>query len=75
MKHYIVIDTIHSPDVSLPREIPYALREKLKAELDKIVEMKMIRAVNKPKNWVIKIVLAEKPNESLRICIDPKELI
>ena len=47
-KHLIVIDTNHLPDVNSPRRIPYVLREKLKAELDKIVEMKIIQAVNEP---------------------------
>ena len=45
-KHHIVIDTRHPPDVNSPRRIPYTLREKLKAELDKMIEMKIIQAVN-----------------------------
>ena len=34
----------------------------------------MIQAVNEPTDWVNHLVLVEKPNGSLRICIDPKEL-
>ena len=45
-KHHIVIDTGHPPDVNPQRRIPYTLREKLKAELDKMIEMKVIQAVN-----------------------------
>ena len=71
-KHHIVIDTNHSPDVNSQRRIPYALREKLKTELNKMVEMKIIQAVNEPIDWVNDIVLVEKPNGSLRICINPK---
>ena len=59
------------------RETPHCNRTpycKLKAELDKIVEMKVIQAVNEPTNWVNNLVLVEKPDASLRICIDPKEL-
>ena len=38
------------------------------------VEMKIIQAFNEPTGWVNNLVLAEKPNGSLRKCIDPKEL-
>ena len=57
--------------MSTNRRIPYALREKLKAELNKMVEIKIIPAVNEPRDWVNNLVLVEKPNGSLRICIDP----
>ena len=73
-RHHIVIDTNHSPDVNPPRQIPYALCEKLKVELDKMVEMKVIQAVTEPKDRVNNLVLLEKPNGLPRICIDPKEL-
>ena len=36
--------------------------------------MKIIKAVNEPTDWVNNLVLVEKPDGSLRICIDPKEL-
>ena len=74
VKHHIVIDTNHLPDVNPPRRIPYAFHEKLKAELDKMVEIKIIQAVHEPTDWVNNLVLVEKPHGSLRICIDPKEL-
>ena len=45
-KHHVVIDTSHPPDVNIPRRIPYVLCEKLRAELEKMVKMKIIQAVN-----------------------------
>ena len=36
--------------------------------------MKIIQAVNEPTDWVNNLVIVEKPDGSLRICIDPKEL-
>ena len=39
-----------------------------------MVKMKIIQAVNEPTDWVNNLVLVEKPDGSLRICIDPKEL-
>ena len=39
-----------------------------------MVEMKIIQAVHETTDWVNNLVLVEKPDGSLRICIDPKEL-
>ena len=36
--------------------------------------MKIIQAVHETTDWVNNLVLVEKPDGSLRICIDPKEL-
>ena len=38
-----------------------------------MVEMKIIQVVNEPIDWVNNLVFVEKPNESMRICIEPKE--
>ena len=73
-KHHIVIDTNHPPDVNPLGRIPYAFREKLKTEFDKMVEMKIIQAVNETTDGVNNLVLVEKPDGLLRICIDPKEI-
>ena len=73
-KHHIFIDTNHPPTVKPPRQISCALHEKLKAKFDKMVEMKIIPAVNEPTDWVNNLVFVEKPNGSLGIYIDPKEL-
>ena len=56
-----------------PRRILYVLREKLKGELDKMVQMKTIQTVNEPTDWVNNLVLVKKLNGSLKICVDPTE--
>ena len=56
-----------------PGRMPYVLREKLKGELHKMVQMKTIQTVNEPTDWVNNLVLVKKLNGSLKICIDPKE--
>ena len=38
-----------------------------------MVEMKINQAVNEPTDWINNLVLVEKPNGSLIICIDLKE--
>ena len=74
-KHHIVIDTNHPPDVNLPTQIPYALRGKWKAELDKMIEMKIIQAVNEPTDWVNNLVLVQKPNGHGQYVLTLKNLI
>ena len=39
-----------------------------------MVEMKIIEFVDGPTDWVNALVIAEKPNGKLRICLDPRPL-
>ncbi len=67
------------PNVTLvvrpPHRIPLAIKEKVKKELDSMVERGIITPVTEPTEWVSSMVAAKKKNkEELRICIDPKNL-
>ena len=62
------------PVIHAPRRVPYALKDRVKAELDKMEEMKVIEKVDEPTDWVNSLVIAEKPNGKLRLCLDPKDL-
>ena len=69
--HHITIDpTVVHP----PRKLPIALREKLREELRRMVKMGIIKPVHEPTDWVNSLVVVEKPNGKLRICLDPKDL-
>ena len=35
---------------------------------------RIIVKVNRPRDWVNSLVVREKPNGSLRVCLDPKDL-
>ena len=37
-------------------------------------KMEIIKRVNEPTDWVNSMVVVEKPNGNLRICLDPKHL-
>ena len=63
-----------APIVSPPRRVPIALRHKLKSELSRMTHLDVIEPVNDPSEWVNPLVLVEKPNGQLRICLDPQEL-
>ena len=48
--------------------------DKLKKELDKMVNLGVISPVTEPSEWVNSMVIVEKPGGNLRICLDPKDL-
>ncbi|KAG1654266.1 hypothetical protein GQR58_025141 [Nymphon striatum] len=57
-----------------PRTVPYKLRNKIKAELDRMVELGVITQVTEPTDWVSSMAIVHKPNGELRICLDPRDL-
>ena len=60
-----------SPVVVPPRKVPFALKDRLKKELDHMEKMGIIEKVEKSTDRVNALVAVEKPNGKLRICLDP----
>ena len=56
------------------RKIPFALQEKAKAEIEKLVQRGILAPVSEPTEWVSQMAIAEKSNGRIRICIDPQAL-
>ncbi|KAG1698564.1 hypothetical protein GQR58_005730 [Nymphon striatum] len=66
-------DTVQSR--ALPSQnVSFALREKVKDELDSLVSRGIIVPVNEPTEWVSQMAIVQKSNNSLCICIDPQPL-
>jgi hypothetical protein len=72
--HHITIDPTVQPVIQPPRRIPFALQEPLQKELKKMVDMDIITPVIEPTDWVSSLVVVQKPNGQLRICLDPRDL-
>ena len=72
--YHIKIDPSIPPVVNPPRKIPFAMRDKIKAELDRMERLNIITKVIEPSEWVNSIVVTEKKNGSVRICLDPRNL-
>ena len=74
-KEYVIAT---KPDVKgvvqPPHKISYALQPRLKEYLQKLADNDIIADVDKPTEWVHNIVVIEKKNKQLRICLDPKPL-
>ena len=72
--HHISLRDDATPVVHPPRRVPESLKPKLKETLHKMEVDDIIARVDEPTDWVNSIVLVEKSDNSLRVCLDPKEL-
>ena len=70
-EHRIHIKQNAPPVIHPPRKIPVALRDRLKKELDTMNRNGVINRIEELTYWVNSLVLVEKPDGSLRICLDP----
>ena len=71
---HLQVDKDVTPTALLPRRLPHATKQRVKAELESMVKRGVIAPVDKPTSWVSQLVVAEKKNGDLRICIDPRPL-
>ena len=63
-----------TPIIDPPRRFPQAIISELKDTLLDLETKGIISQVNKPTDWVNSLVVVEKPNGKLRICLDPRNL-
>lgn len=54
--------------------MPVALKERLREKRDILIKEGIIRKIEEPTEWVNSVVIVEKPDGDLRLCIDPKDL-
>jgi hypothetical protein len=71
--HHINVKPEITPVIHAPRKVPIALRDRVKAELQRMVDMDVIERQDEPTEWVSSMVVVVKPNK-IRICIDQKDL-
>lgn len=62
------------PVVRPPRRVPHALLERLAAKLRSLEDQRIIEKVEHPESYVSNMVIIEKVDKNLRICLDPQEL-
>ena len=74
VEYHIQLDPTHRPVIHPPRRVPVKLRSKLKEELLRMERLGVIEPVREPTDWVSSLVTVTKPNGSLRVCIDPRDL-
>ena len=57
-----------------PRLVPIAMQTTYKTELERLTKEGIITEVKEHTEWINSIVPVMKPNGSLRLCLDPKDL-
>ena len=72
--HRIELADSATPVVHFPRKIPVLQREKVVEELKRMEKLGVIVRQEEPTKWVNSLVVVQKPNSSVRLCIDSRDL-
>jgi hypothetical protein len=73
-QYHIVLADNAVPVIHPPRRVPLALQPKLKAALDNMERDGVIIKRDEPTDWVNSLLVVEKKNKTLRLCLDPRDL-
>ncbi|XP_056639844.1 uncharacterized protein LOC130447174 [Diorhabda sublineata] len=73
-EHHITLKEGTVSVVQPLRRIPIALHDCLKLKLDDLEKQGIIRKIDRPTEWLNPLVIVEKKNKDLRLCLDPKYL-
>ena len=73
-EYEIMVDPKVKPVVHAPRRVPIALQPKLEAALDEMEKKGIISKAEGFTPWTNSLVIQEKSNGKLQICLDPKGL-
>ena len=70
------VDQSIIPVIQPPRKIPQAMVDPLKQEIDRMMKLDVIRKldINEATDWCHNLVLVQKTNGKLRVCLDPQTI-
>jgi len=72
--YHITLQDSFQPVINPPRQIPHSLKDCLCQALDRNVSSGVLKKVDHPTDWVSNLVVVERKDGSLRLCLDPKDL-
>ena len=72
--YHITLCDNHQPVINPARRIPHSFRDRLQQILERNVTSGVLKKVDEPTDWVSNLVVVEKKDGSLRLCLDPKDL-
>lgn len=64
------VDENVTPVAQKPRRIPFALRDKVTAKVQELIDKDIVEKVEGPTSWVSPIVVAPKASGDIRLCVD-----
>lgn len=70
----LMIDPKVEPTRYPPRRVPLVIESKVKDYLQQLAAQEIVSPVEEPRSWVSHMLIREKPNGSIRVCLDPKDL-
>ena len=73
-QYQLEIEEDAKPVIHPPRRVPVVLKENLKHELERLQSLGIIERVTEPTPWVSSLVVVQKPNGQIWVCLDPKDL-
>ena len=73
-EYHIEVDSNVTPVIQRCRKVPYARYDKLKHTLVDLEKRGVIASVDRPTEWVHNLVITEKRDGRMRVCLDPKPL-
>ena len=73
-KLHLTVDKSVAPVILPVRNVPIAMKEPLKKEIDCLIGQEILKPVDTPTDWVSSMVVVMTSNGKIRLCIDPKTL-
>ena len=72
--YHIKVDNSVPPVIQHCRKVPYARYDNLKQTLSDLEKKGIVASVDRPTDWVHNLVITEKRDGRMRVCLDPKPL-
>ena len=60
--------------INVPRQVPIPLRQKTEQELQRMERNGVISRVDQPTEWCAPMVITQKSNGNVRVCVDLTQL-
>jgi len=71
-KNNIKLNKEAIPKSCLPRMVPIKIYDRIKETLNRMEKLKIIKRAKEPCEWQSNMVTVEKPDNTLKFCIDPR---
>lgn len=67
------VDESVTPSAQAMRRIPFSRKQQVVDKLEELEALEVIEKVNGPTSWINPLVVVEKPNGDVRICLDMRQ--